>query len=133
MAESKPTATAAAAPTTDTKNAPAGSDKASDNITDEDDDYEGPNSGLSDIECTVIKPFYSKEGAMLNEGAPYVFNYDEQNKVFPWPILLPTDKSLHKPLKAEYEDFKKNKMQTTGRAVERQRLLARLAEVDIRD
>lgn len=83
------------------------------------------------IECTARKQFYSAEGALIEVGQSYVWKKSELSPVFPWPVLLPNDESLHGACEKDYKSFKRDKLESTGRVAERNRLLARLAEVGV--
>ena len=83
------------------------------------------------IECTARKQFYSAEGALVEVGQAYVWKKSELSPVFPWPVLEPTDESVRGACEADYKAFKRDKLESTGLTAERNRLLARLAEVGV--
>lgn len=96
------------------------------------DDEDSISSSLpAAIECTARKQFYSAEGALVEVGQAYVWKRSDLSPVFPWPVLEPTDESVRKACEADYKAFKRDKLESTGRSAERNRLLARLAEVGV--
>ena len=117
MAETKPTAAAAS---NQTANTPA-----------DDEPKNEPVSKLDPIPCIAKKQFYSREGALVEIGQGYNWTYTETEQVFPWPILEPQDESLHKALKQEYTDFFAKNQERFGVTAERNRILARLAEIGV--
>ena len=117
MAETKSTAAATA---NQAANTPAESGTANE-----------PVSKLDPIPCIAKKQFYSREGALVEVGQGYNWTYTETEQVFPWPILEPQDESLHKALKQEYTDFFAKNQERFGVTAERNRILARLAEIGV--
>jgi len=61
------------------------------------------------IESRVVKKFYSDKGALMEPGQPYLY-FPQKDLPYPWPLLRPEDKKLEKELKADFDDFKKDKM-----------------------